>query len=177
MEVHIQQRRMFLKLLLILFPDPDHLAEDLHVEALTLRLGVDVLLIIGEPFDFLLDPLDALDKGAQLITGNSTWGTHDLLRMAAMADSRSGYQGEPIVMVSMCLREGMGHAVTVWDSGIDHLPGRALACDFKLVQCIHRVLRFVERKPSERQAIEESWPVSGDLKNGPAFAISTQIEW
>jgi hypothetical protein len=65
MEVHVQQRRMLLKLLLILLPDPDHLAEYLHVEALTLRLRVDVLLVFGEPFDFLLDPLDALDKGAQ----------------------------------------------------------------------------------------------------------------
>jgi hypothetical protein len=38
-KVHVEQRGVLVEFLLILFPDPDHLAEDIHVEALSLSFG------------------------------------------------------------------------------------------------------------------------------------------
>jgi hypothetical protein len=61
-KVHVEQRGVLIEFLLILLPNPDYLAEDLHVEALPLCLGEDVLLVLGECLDLLLDLLDALDE-------------------------------------------------------------------------------------------------------------------
>ena len=57
---------MLLALLLILLSYADHLFQDFHVEALTLGLCKDLLLVFGEALDLLLNVLDALNEGAQL---------------------------------------------------------------------------------------------------------------
>ena len=46
-KVEAEQAVALVTLLLVLLPEPDDLLQDLHVEAVTLGLGVDVLLILG----------------------------------------------------------------------------------------------------------------------------------
>jgi hypothetical protein len=92
-KVHIQQRRVLLEFLLILFPDPDHLAEDLHVEALSLCLGEDVLLVLGECLDLLLDLLNALYESSELITCNAIWSAASPPRLRSCTAARRLWPG------------------------------------------------------------------------------------
>jgi hypothetical protein len=94
---------------LILLPDPDHLAEYLHVETLTLCFGVDVLLVFGEPFDFFLNPLD---KGAQLITGRPMPGRSRFRSVLA----ECGF--DPTMMIAGTVGEGSSASVAGWSSSI-----------------------------------------------------------
>src|SRR5919205_1261551 len=76
---------MLVALLLVLLPEPDHLFEDLHVEALALGLGEHVLLVLVQPFDVLLDALDPLDKGTEPIPCDPTRSAHAYLLVNTVA--------------------------------------------------------------------------------------------
>ena len=65
--IDVKERVVFVALLLVLLSQPDHFAQDLDIEALTLGLGVDVFLVIRQCFDLLLEPLDAFDERSQPI--------------------------------------------------------------------------------------------------------------
>ena len=56
-------------LVLILLADADHGARRLDVEAIALRLGVDLAKIGREGRLLLLEPLDAGDNGTKLVFG------------------------------------------------------------------------------------------------------------
>src|SRR5829696_7572873 len=92
MEVDVQQRRLLIQLLLVLLPEADHFPQDLHIKALPLRLGVDVLLILCQRLDLLFDALDTLDESAQLITRYGTCFTHRLSSGSIRTRQGSGFQ-------------------------------------------------------------------------------------
>src|SRR5438132_7504 len=64
-KIGLEQRLLLVTLLLVLLAQPNDLAQDLHVEAVALGFGIDVLLVLVERLDLLLDPLDALDNRSQ----------------------------------------------------------------------------------------------------------------
>src|ERR1700730_14601007 len=71
-QVDVEQRLLLVALLRVLLAQPNHFAQDLHVEAVALGLLIDFLLVFVQRLDLFLDPLDALDDGAQLIAGDPT---------------------------------------------------------------------------------------------------------
>ncbi len=64
---------------MVLLTHADHFAQDLDVEAVALRLGVDLLLALGQLFDLLVDVLDALHDRSKLIACKVTRSAHGLL--------------------------------------------------------------------------------------------------
>ena len=66
MQIEVEQRFLLLPLGARPSSEPDHLAHDLGVEPLPLRLGEDVADVVGDPLLLLLQALDALDEGFQL---------------------------------------------------------------------------------------------------------------
>jgi hypothetical protein len=79
-EIGVEQGAPFVSILGVFSPEPDHLAYDLYIEACTLGLGVNVLLIVVERPDFFLKVLNPLDNRAKLTTFNSgTSSTHGFL--------------------------------------------------------------------------------------------------
>ena len=56
-------------LVLVLLAEANHRAQRLHVEAVTLGLGIDLAQIGGERRLLLLEPLDAGDDGTKLVFG------------------------------------------------------------------------------------------------------------
>ena len=65
-EIEVEDRFLLDPLVAVLFSDRDDLAHDPGIEAVGLRFAVDVLDIVGERLLFFLEPLDALDEGAQM---------------------------------------------------------------------------------------------------------------
>ena len=61
-EIGVEHRLLLAPLVLVLLADADHRAERLHVEAIALRLGIDLAQIGGERRLLLLEPLDAGDE-------------------------------------------------------------------------------------------------------------------
>ena len=70
---------MLLPLLGVLLAQADHGAESLDVEAVALRLGIDVADVVGDGLLLLLEPLDTLDEGLQLVLGETGLGGFGLL--------------------------------------------------------------------------------------------------
>ena len=68
-EIGVEHRHLLPPLVLILLADADHGAQRLHVEAIALRLGIDLAKIGGERRLLLLEPLDAGDNGTKLVFG------------------------------------------------------------------------------------------------------------
>ena len=71
MQVEVEQRLLLLPLGDVLLAEPDDRAERLGVEAVALGLGVDFLDVVGERLLLLLEPLDALDDGSELVLGEA----------------------------------------------------------------------------------------------------------
>ena len=65
-EIEVDQRLLLDPLVGVLAPYGNDLADDFRVEAVALGLGVDFLDILAERLFLLVEPLDALDEGAQL---------------------------------------------------------------------------------------------------------------
>lgn len=76
LQIDLQERLQLVALLLVLLAHPDHLAKNLDVEAVPLGLEIDFLLGFGELLDLLVDVLDPLDNGAQLVARNIAWSAH-----------------------------------------------------------------------------------------------------
>ena len=68
--IDVQQLFLFLAVARFKLTQADYLAHDLDVEAGALRLGEHILDVVGNAFLFLLQALDALDKGFQAFGGN-----------------------------------------------------------------------------------------------------------
>jgi hypothetical protein len=66
-EVGDKHRLLLSPLVLVLLADTDHGLERLHVEAVALRLGIDLAQIGGERRLLLLEPLDAGDDCTKLV--------------------------------------------------------------------------------------------------------------
>ena len=62
MKVEVEQRIALVTLALVLLSEPDDFLQDLDVEALTLGLGKNILLLVIDRFELLVDMLDALDE-------------------------------------------------------------------------------------------------------------------
>src|SRR5262245_63594671 len=71
MHVGLQDRLLFLALVDILLAHPYDRPQRLDVEARALGLRIDVADIVGDRLLFLLQPLDALDEGLELILAES----------------------------------------------------------------------------------------------------------
>src|ERR1019366_4605473 len=107
LQVEVQQRFLLVALLLVLLAHSDHLPQNLDVEAVALGFEIDFLLAFGELFDLLLDTLNALDDGPQLITRNTlTRSAHGLLlvnmtarnsAIRAAASRRAGKRGKQLI--------------------------------------------------------------------------------
>src|SRR5688572_11795340 len=73
-QIEIQYRFLFLEVRLVQFPHADHLTHDLGVKAGALGLGKDLSNIGAQRFAFLIQPLDTVDEGFQLVFGESGFG-------------------------------------------------------------------------------------------------------
>src|SRR5262249_40973779 len=69
--VEVEQALLLVDLLLVHFTELDDLTHDLGLEAGSLGLGIDFLDVAAQRALFFLEPLDALDKGFQLLAGNA----------------------------------------------------------------------------------------------------------
>lgn len=78
LEIGFKQRLVFVALVLILFPDPDHLPQNFHVKAVALGLRIDFFFGLGQFFEFFFDLLDTFNNRAQLITRNLNRSAHGL---------------------------------------------------------------------------------------------------
>src|SRR4051812_13634159 len=92
LQINLEERFQLVALLLVLLAHPDHLAKNLDVEAVPLGLEIDFLLGFGELLDLLVDVLDPLDNGAQLIARNIAWSAHWLYPLELHTPSRSVIQ-------------------------------------------------------------------------------------
>src|SRR5215203_6114975 len=80
-KVDLEQRLVLLALLLILLSYADHLF--FTSKPSPLGLCKDLFLVFGQAFDVLFNVLDALDEGAQSITGHPSWSAHAYLLVNA----------------------------------------------------------------------------------------------
>src|ERR1700692_3995400 len=104
LQVEVQERLLLVALFLILLAHPDHLPQYFDVEAVALGFEIDFLFAFGGLPDLLLDALDALHDGPQLITRNTlTRSAHGLLlvnltarnsAIRAAASRRAGERGK-----------------------------------------------------------------------------------
>ena len=69
MEIGVEHGLFLFPLIGVLFADADHGSQRLDVEAVALRLGIDVAKIGGERGLLFLQSLDAGDDGAELVFG------------------------------------------------------------------------------------------------------------
>src|SRR5215813_344538 len=115
MHVEVEERFLFVPLLLVLLANADHFTEYFDVEAVALGFREDFPLGFVEFLDLLVDVLDALDDGPQLIAWNVGRSAHGLLLVnttaensgiRADASSRAGRCGEQSVNVSSSCRRG-----------------------------------------------------------------------
>jgi hypothetical protein len=89
-EIEVEQRLLFVPLVLILFTQAQNFLQHLYVETLSLGLGEDFFLALVQRFEFFLDLFDALDEGQNAITRDSSRVGHALPHV----DGRKGYDGE-----------------------------------------------------------------------------------
>src|SRR5690348_6024654 len=85
--VEIEERFLLVSLLLVLLANADHFPQHLDVEAIALRFRKDLPLGLVQFLDFLVDVLDALDDGPQLITWNVGRSAHGLLLVNTTAET------------------------------------------------------------------------------------------
>src|SRR5664279_2340042 len=95
MKVEVEQRIALVTLVLVLLSEPDDLLQDLDVEALTLGLGKNILLLVIYRFELLVDMLDTLDERAKPIARNPIWSTHGLLLSARKHLGEKSRRGSP----------------------------------------------------------------------------------
>ena len=71
MHVGLEHGLLLAALVGVLLAQADDGAQRLDVEAVALGLGIDVADVVGGRLLFLLEPLDALDDGLELILGEA----------------------------------------------------------------------------------------------------------
>jgi hypothetical protein len=89
-EVEVEQRLLFVSLILILFAQAQNFLQHLYVETLSLGLGEDFFLALVQRLEFFLDLFDALDEGQNAITRDTSRVGHALPHF----DGPKGYDGE-----------------------------------------------------------------------------------
>src|SRR5262249_27017533 len=87
MHVEVEERFLLVALLLVFLANADHFPQHLDVEAVALGFGKDFTLGFVEFLDLLLDVLDALDNGPQLIAWNVGRSAHGLLLVNTTAEN------------------------------------------------------------------------------------------
>jgi hypothetical protein len=108
MHVEVEERLLLVALLLVFLADPEHFPQHLDVEAVALGFRKDFPFGLVQFLDLLVDVLDALDDGPQLIAwnvGRSALGlllvntTAESSIIRADASSRAGRRGKQCVNV------------------------------------------------------------------------------
>lgn len=89
-QIEVEQRLLFVALVLILFAQAKDFLQHFYVEALSFGLGKDFLLALIQRLKFFVDVLDALDERQNTITRNSNRVGHAV----PLCDGSKGYGGE-----------------------------------------------------------------------------------
>jgi hypothetical protein len=75
-EIKVEERFLFVALILVLFAQAEDFLEDFDVEAFAFGFGKNLLLPLVQRFEFFLDMLNALDERQYAITRNSNRIVH-----------------------------------------------------------------------------------------------------
>src|ERR1700722_15019455 len=89
-EIEVEQRLLFVALVLILFAQAKDFLQHFHVEALSLGLGEDFFLALIQRLKFFVDVLNTLDERQNTITRNSNRVGHAV----PLCGGSKGYGGE-----------------------------------------------------------------------------------
>src|SRR5580704_7872572 len=85
--IEVEERFVLVTLLLVFLADADHFPQHLDVEAVALGFRKYLPLGLVQLLDLLVDVLDALDDGPQLIAWNVGRSAHGLLLVNTTAES------------------------------------------------------------------------------------------
>ncbi len=89
-QIQVEQRLLFVTLVLVLLSQAKDFFQHFYVEALSLGLGEDFLLALIQRLEFFVDVLNALDERQNTITWNSNCVGH----AEPFFDESKGYGGQ-----------------------------------------------------------------------------------